>query len=376
VIGFIETKTPDFASIQRLLTASAEANQWTNFGPVSRRLEARVRELVELPEGKAAVACASGTAALHALVRYFGFRSGRALRWVVSAYTWPCQRQGALSEARVVDCDSSGVLDLARVRQLAADSYDGIVVTNLFGAASPVEEWSTLARERGKILIFDSAACFLSTYRGVLMGGFGDAEIFSFHHTKPCGFGEGGVAIVNEDAEEGFRSLINFGLTHRIDTGSWSTNGKMSDVAAAFILDRLGHAASIKETHRAQFERIAAVAESLGLLLLCRPEARTGFPSLVPLLFPGPVASDHLINTHVKLHRYYPAAQAHHATARDLCDRMVAFPCHAGLASLSDADAARVLQGVLDAGDRSGRGRASSLEEGRARTPSGSLHGG
>jgi dTDP-4-amino-4,6-dideoxygalactose transaminase len=335
MIAFVEAKRPDYGQIRELLAHSETSGIWSNFGPLSLRLEETAAEILALPRGRRVVACANGTVALHGLVQLYEHLAGRPLRWVISAFTFHAQGQGPLAGAQVLDCDAQGFLDPDALAALPAESYDGIVVTNLFGTALHVERYEALAARAGKILLFDSATCFGSTYRGKPFGGLGAGEIFSFHHTKPCGFGEGGCAVVPADLEDTFRSLINFGLYKGIDTGARSSNGKMSDVAAAFILDRLRHLEEIRAAHRQQFRRLAGIARALGLELLVDGEREGSFPNLVPVLFPHPVSIDHLAGGPLVLHKYYrPVASRSFADA--LYARVVCCPCHGEVARVPD----------------------------------------
>lgn len=342
MIGFVEAKRPDYDHVQALLARSEASGVWSNFGPLSLELEAVVTDTLALPPHRRVVACASGTVALHALVHLHEHRAGRPLRWVVSAYTFHAQRQGPLAAARVLDCDAQGFLDLEALAALPAESYDGIVVTHLFGTAARAERYEELAARAGKVLLFDSATCFGAAHRGSPLGARGAGELFSFHHTKPCGFGEGGCAVVPAELADTFRSLINFGLYKGIDTGARSSNGKMSDVAAAFILDRLSRREAIRAAHLEQFRRLACIARALGLALLVDGGSAGSFPSLVPILFPRPVGLERLSGGPVMLHKYYrPVASRPRADA--LYARIVCFPCHGGVAQVPDDELRAVM---------------------------------
>lgn len=337
MIPFVEVKRPDYGHVRELLASSEASGVWSNFGPVSLRLEKTVAEILALPAGRRVVACANGTLALHGLAQLHEHLAGRPLRWVVSAFTFYAQRQGPLAGALTLDCDGQGFLDPDALAALPADSYDGIVVTNLFGTALHVERYEEIATRAGKILLFDSATCLGSTSPGRPFGSMGAGEIFSFHHTKPCGFGEGGCAVVPAELEDTFRSLINFGLYKGIDTGGLSSNGKMSDVAAAFILDRLRHLAAIRADHLRQFRRLAGIAHGLGLTLLVDGGQEGSFPNLVPILFPHLVGPDRLAGGPLVLHKYYRPI-ASRPRADELYARVVCFPCHGGVAGVPDAD--------------------------------------
>lgn len=341
LVHFVERKHPDFEFVEEVLRASADASKWTNFGPVSRRLEAEVATTLQLPDDRSVVACASGTAALDALVGLYGYLSDRPLRWVVSALTFECQRQGRLADSIVVDCAADGFLDLDLVERLDLDHYDGVIVTNLFGGAADVDAWSHFAATTGKRVVFDSAASFGSTHEDVPLGRFGDGEAFSFHHTKPLGVGEGGCVVVPAEQEATVRSLINFGRYGGIDTGRFSMNGKMSDPAAAFVLDRLRSADAIRATHRSQWRRIVDLAMPLGYTVVGDPAP--GLPSAVALAAPRPVPTSALADRNPVVHKLYRPLSADAPVAADIHARLVCLPCHGDVASVGDDRITRVL---------------------------------
>jgi dTDP-4-amino-4,6-dideoxygalactose transaminase len=209
-----------------------------------------------------------------------------------------------------------------------------------------VERYEEFAARAGKLLLFDSATCFGSQRAGKPFGALGDGEIFSFHHTKPCGFGEGGCVVIPVALEDTFRSLINFGLYKKIDTGARSTNGKISDVAAAFILDRVRRHEVVGDMHRREFRRYANLAQALRLELLIDGGQEGVFPSLAPILFPHPVLLEDLNAGPMVAHKYYrPLASRPRADA--LYTRIVCFPCHTDMAKLSDDQLRGALERVL-----------------------------
>ena len=344
MIPFVEVKHPDYDWIREQLSASETAGVWSNFGQASQRLEAAIAELQELRGDRSVVSCANGTIALHALVSLYEHLAGRPLRWVVSSFTFHAQRQGPLGGALVVDCDDRGWLDLESVDRLPRDSYDGIVVTGLFGSAARYEEYEELAFRNGKIVLFDSATCLGARCGARPCGAFGAGEIFSFHHTKPCGFGEGGCVTLPVELVPAMRSLLNFGLYPGVDTGARSTNGKMSDVAAAFVLDRVRRVEEIGRDHSREFERISALAHRSGLTVLTNGDAGS-FPNLVPVVFPLAVDAGRLSELPLTCRKYYrPLGDT--PRAWDLYQRIVCFPCHGGLAGMGDAELCNTVESL------------------------------
>jgi dTDP-4-amino-4,6-dideoxygalactose transaminase len=110
----------------------------------------------------------------------------------------------------------------------------GIVGVHLWGQTCDVDALSDIARRRGLKLLFDSAHAFGCSYRGRMVGGFGDAEVFSFHATKFINSLEGG-AVVTNDAElaRKMRLMKNFGFTQYDRVDYVGTNGKMNEMSAA-----------------------------------------------------------------------------------------------------------------------------------------------
>lgn len=328
MIGYVEDKTLGDLD----LTSSVRANHWTNFGPVSSKLEALLADIMQLPDDLCVVATSSCTTALYALVGLANITMGKTHRWCVSSYGFACTGQGPFSDAAIADCDREGMLDV----NLVPAECDGLLVTNIFGTRSSVDEY----KGRGYCIV-DSALALDGVKHGA-------HEAISLHHTKPWGFGEGGCAIVKRDEEDLFRRLISFGLG-KPRPASWDrhharylNNGKMSDIAASAIIARLSEWRP--KEHRDQYNRILEIAEPLGFRALFTPAST---PGNVPLLSPGPVvlpASGECKDVIVQ--KYYPPLKDT-PVASDLYRRMANFPCHPGLRWLSDTDIKLTLEHLL-----------------------------
>lgn len=347
MIRFVEHKVPDLAFVGVLLDRSLKAGQWTNFGPVSRKLEQVVHTDLGLRPTRSLVACSSGTAALFALVSLYGFLSGRPLRWVVSSFTFRCQRQGPLADAIVVDCNERGILDVDTLKSLDPDGFDGVILTPLFGMPQDLALIETWCRRAGKKLLVDAATCIGAMEDGAPVGSIGDGAAFSLHHTKPLGFGEGGFAVVPAQHEDATRSLLNFGRYGKVDTGIWSTNGKLSDPAAAFLLDRWRARDSLRAAHVRNYRRIEALATKAGCTTLTVLDDAEHFPSCVPLLLPTP----HTLATDTPLPwmRYYEPLALGLPMAANLFSRILCLPCHPGLDAVTDAAVEATLATALQA---------------------------
>ena len=75
---------------------------------------------------------------------------------------------------------------------------------------------------------------------GQMIGGFGDAEVFSFHATKVFHTMEGGAVTTNSDELAGrLRTMRNFGFVDFDTVAMAGTNAKMSEASAAMGLTNL-----------------------------------------------------------------------------------------------------------------------------------------
>jgi len=328
-VSFIENKRTDFRRVEELLEPSRRANQWANYGPVSRALETHLAELMKLHPDKAVVMASSGTAALFALAGLHAAKRGRKLHWLVSAYSFPCQRIGPFHGARMVDCDKTGLLDLALAAEIKPDEWDGMVVTNLFGRRSDLDEYRDFCKSRGKTLLVDGATALFGVGRST--PDLPD-EMISFHQTKPWGAGEGGCAIVARDDVDLVRSLLSFGIRSR-KLWPFASNGKMAEVAAAIILERLERLPEWQFFYDAQQRRIATIARRAGLKPF-RGVNREALVNSLPFKLAGPVDPEQFGPMRFPTHKYYRPLDDGCKEAKRLFERMLNVPCHPGMAAI------------------------------------------
>jgi dTDP-4-amino-4,6-dideoxygalactose transaminase len=236
-VNFIEDKYPNWSRLEQIMAHSARAKRWANFGPVEKLLSDTVATMLALPVGRAVVPASSATSALHAVAGAHAELRGRPLTWAICAFGFSSTAIGPLAgRVCIVDCDTTGLISQAALASLPVESWDGLIVTDLFGCQPDLSPYAELCSANGKPLIVDSAVSFPARTPPSIKA----SEIVSFHHTKPWGFGEGGCAIVDASMAAAVRAFLNYGLAR---TGGpfamYGSNGKMSDIAAAFIVQRI-----------------------------------------------------------------------------------------------------------------------------------------
>lgn len=130
----------------------------------------------------------------------------------------------------------------------------GIIGVHLWGRPCETDTLREIAERHSLKLLFDAAHAFGCSYTGRMIGGFGLAEVFSFHATKFVHCFEGGVVVTNDDElAERMRLMRNFGFAGYDNVIYIGTNGKMSEVSAAMGLTSLESMDDMIECNRRNY---------------------------------------------------------------------------------------------------------------------------
>ncbi len=125
-------------------------------------------------------------------------------------------------------------LNPEQVERLRTPRTTGILGVHLWGRGCDVEALEEIAQRRNLKLLFDAAHAFACSHNGRMIGGFGDAEVFSFHATKFLNTFEGGAVVTNNDELAAkIRLMKNFGFSGYDNVVYIGTNGKMNEMCAA-----------------------------------------------------------------------------------------------------------------------------------------------
>ncbi|MGN6427683.1 MAG: DegT/DnrJ/EryC1/StrS family aminotransferase [Leifsonia sp.] len=234
----------DVAADYEVIMASG---RFSNFGPREQRFRQGIARRLGVPGVATYSSATIGLVA--ALATLVGIGDGRR-RIVLPSFTFAAAAQAVEMLDFVpafVDVDERTLsADPDRIRDLIEDGPTaGLLLANPFGIGSAAAaDWERVAVTAQLPLIIDSAAGFGAEYPdGSPVGGHGDAEVFSFHATKPLAVGEGGaVTTADEDLADQLRSASNFGFDGGRESVRWGLNGKLSELHAAIgirQLDRL-----------------------------------------------------------------------------------------------------------------------------------------
>jgi dTDP-4-amino-4,6-dideoxygalactose transaminase len=225
----------------------------TNNGPYLQEFEQKVAELLGV---KHCVGVCNATVGLQIATRAAGLYG----EVIVPSFTFiatahALQWQGITP----VFCDVSPAtytLDPLRVEEMITPRTTGIMGVHLWGRPCDVQALAEIAEARNLRLVFDAAHAFACSHEGHMVGGFGDAEVFSFHATKFFNTIEGGAITTNDDElADRARQMRNFGLAGYDPAGSIGTNGKMSEISAAMGLTSLESMSGFVCVNRRNYER-------------------------------------------------------------------------------------------------------------------------
>lgn len=350
-VKFIEAKQLDMKLVADLLDECRQVNQWANFGPLYDRLADEYSAHMNLGAGVGLTPCANAGVALEALARVVALEDGKKkLRWIGSAFSFKNLGRGYFSDMGFVDCDEQGVLSLPELEQIPLDSFDGIIVTNPFGMCTDFDRFIRFAEANGKKLLIDNAA---GISRNTPPWPW---QVFSLHHTKPYGIGEGGMALSPDSTAASLRLLINYDKVPA-DASYWLNNGKISDISCAFLIARLRMTEHWEAGYIEQRQRILDLFGTFGLSSLL-PVEGTPPTNCLPILLGAPVDVQKLARPRIIdiARQYEPLVPT--PRAQDIFVQLINFPTHPDLRHLSDAqiaaDIGKILECRIDQ-DRSGK---------------------
>ncbi len=270
-IRYQHPQLPPTDEVERYF-ARAEADRWySNSGPCHHELTRRIQEY--LGQDLHCVPLANATLALAVAIRALVPRSSPKTEVIVPSFTFTATA-GAVVWAGLrpvfVDVDPEHWHPTEENIRAAGSGDTALVLAcSTFGTPPPdavSRGWSDAADALGVPLLVDSAAGFGSvTEQGRPLGAQGDAEVFSFHATKPFGIGEGGV-LVSHDEEliARVRRLANFGFEDGIVTEGPGLNAKLAEWSSATALALLDRFGDILATRRAAAAELVRAARSLG----------------------------------------------------------------------------------------------------------------
>ena len=275
---------PNIGDRQRLHQRLDEIldRRWlTNDGPCALEFEA---QLARLAGTRHAVAFCNATVALEILVRATKLTGEVIVPSFTFVATVHCLHAAGLTP---VFCDvdaTTHCLDPEKIEALITPRTSAILAVHLWGNLGAVDQLTQIANRHRLTLLFDAAHATGCSDANRPVGGFGTAEVFSFHGTKFINSFEGGaVTTHSDDLAAQLRLMKNFGFAGFDNVVSWGTNGKMSEICAAMGLTSLESMDAFIAVNRRNYESYRSALQNIpGLSLFkYRESVRNNFQYIV-----------------------------------------------------------------------------------------------
>ncbi|HEX6066933.1 MAG TPA: aminotransferase class I/II-fold pyridoxal phosphate-dependent enzyme, partial [Longimicrobiales bacterium] len=300
---------PDRAAVLKRIAASLDRAWLTNDGPLVRELEAKLSDYIGV---RHCVAMANATVAMEVLARALEL-TGEV---IVPAFTFIATPHAfSWLGLQPVFCDvnrSTHMIDVRSAERMITERTSAIAAVHLWGGAADVEALDDLATRHNLALVYDSAHALGASAHGKRVGGFGDAEVFSFHATKFFNTFEGGAVTTNNDGlAERLRLLRNFGFAGYDNVIAHGTNAKLSEAHAAMGLTMIEHVEALSDRNGITWRRYAEALPHPGVKLLRPIETNSSNYQYVvcEVTDDAPLTRDQLLNVlwqeNVRARRYF-----------------------------------------------------------------------
>jgi len=205
-----------------------------------------------------AIACSSGTAALHMILLGMGIGKGDEV--IVPSFTFVSSVSTILHVGATpvyVDIDpETYCLDPQDVDAKITENTKAIMGVDIFGHPADWPMLTKIAKDHGIYTIDDSCEALGAEIDNKRIGAYADASTFAFYPNKQITTGEGGLIVTSNDfLAEKFRMLRNHG---RASMGGWL---KHDFLGYNFRMDEMS--ASLGVTQMKKVDKILAGREAI-----------------------------------------------------------------------------------------------------------------
>ena len=132
-------------------------------------------------------------------------------------------------------------IDPAKIEEKITGNTRAIMPVHLYGQACDMDPIMAIAKKHNLYVIEDCAQAHGATYKGRIIGSFGDAAGFSFYPGKNLGaLGDAGATVTNDGAIAArVRALGNYGSDYKYHHIYKGCNSRLDELQAAFLSAKL-----------------------------------------------------------------------------------------------------------------------------------------
>lgn len=143
-------------------------------------------------------------------------------------------------------------IDPTKIEAAITKNTKAIMPVHLYGQPCDMDPIMAIAKKYGLFVVEDCAQAHGATYKGKVIGSFGDAAGFSFYPGKNLGaLGDAGATVTNdEELAKTVRALGNYGSDYKYHHIYKGNNSRLDELQAAFLAAKLPHLNRMNEERR------------------------------------------------------------------------------------------------------------------------------
>jgi len=132
-------------------------------------------------------------------------------------------------------------LDPSKIEDAISKRTKAIMPVHLYGQACNMDPIMKIAKQYDLFVVEDCAQAHGATYKGKVVGSFGDVAGFSFYPGKNLGaLGDAGATVTNnKELAKKIKMLGNYGSDYKYHHVMQGNNSRLDELQAAFLLAKL-----------------------------------------------------------------------------------------------------------------------------------------
>lgn len=143
-------------------------------------------------------------------------------------------------------------IDPSKIAEKITKKTKAIMPVHLYGQPCDLDPIMEIAKKYNLFVVEDCAQAHGATYKGNVIGSFGDAAGFSFYPGKNLGaLGDAGAMVTNnKELADKVRALGNYGSDYKYHHIYKGNNSRLDELQAAFLVTKLPHLNRMNEERR------------------------------------------------------------------------------------------------------------------------------
>ena len=200
-------------------------------------------------------------------------------------------------------------IDPALIEEKINKNTKAIMPVHLYGQPCDMDPIMAIAKKYNLFVIEDCAQAHGATYKGQIVGSFGDAAGFSFYPGKNLGaLGDAGATVTNNKAlADHIRALGNYGSDYKYHHVYKGNNSRLDELQAAFLSAKLPLMDKVNNNRRETAAKYLAGIKNPAIILPYVPEyAEPVWHLFAVRTEKRDELAQHLANRGISTNKHYP----------------------------------------------------------------------